>query len=180
MSRLAIIAGLSCLLAGCGLVSPKHIGGISATVTPEDYAQRLCGHLDLEDYPSCLTQVLEYFERPRPNDLPPGHSTSGPFAVMMDGKVYMGTYGKDSPFNSSFRVANGNKSCRGSYSAFHGSADALFDVYCNDGRSGWADLIHDSSGRDGIGKIALDDGTKGEIVFGYTPLGRAAPYVYQP
>lgn len=180
MSRLVIIAGLSSLLAGCAIFPPSHQGGISATVTPEDYAQRLCGHLDLEDYPSCLSQVLDYFERPRPNDLPPGHSASGPFAVMMGGEVYMGTYGGESPLLSSFRVSNGRKGCRGSYNAVSGSADALFDVYCDDGRSGWADIILDSDGRNGIGKLALNDGTKGDIVFGYTALGRAAPYPYVP
>lgn len=172
MSRLLAIAGLSVLLGGCGLVPPNHLGGISATVTPEDYGRRLCQHLDLEDYPSCLSQVLEYFEPPQATTLPSGHSTSGPFAVIMENEFYMGNYRSDL-FNASFHVSNGRKGCRGSYSAFAGSADANFDVYCDDGRKGWADIILARDGRNGIGKIALNDGTQGEIVFGYTPLGQA-------
>jgi hypothetical protein len=179
MSRLLAIAGMSILLGGCGLVPPNHLGGISTTVSPEDYGQRLCGHLALEDYPSCLSQVLDYFERPRADDLPAGHSTSGPFAVMMDGDVYMGHYSSDL-FRANFRVSNGRHGCRGSYHAFGGSADAIFDVDCDDGRRGWADLILASDGRNGIGKLALNDGTQGEIVFGYTALGQAEPYPYRP
>ncbi len=179
MFRLVVIAFLSTLLGGCGLLLPNHQGGISTTVSPEDYGRRLCEHLDPEDYPSCLSQVLDYFERPRPDTLPAGHSTSGPFAVMMGGEVYMGDY-DSTPFQADFRVSNGRTSCRGSYNAFGGSVDAVFDVYCDDGRSGWADIILARDGRNGIGKLALDDGTRGKIVFGYTALGRAEPYPYRP
>lgn len=179
MSRLVASAGLSILLGGCGLFPPSHQGGISTTVSPEDYGQRLCGHLDLEDYPSCLSQVLDYFEQPHADTLPAGHSTSGPFAVVMGGDVYMGHYSSD-PFQASFRVSNGRNGCRGSYNILTGSADAIFDVYCDDGRNGWADIILASDGRNGIGKLALDDGSQGEIVFGYTPLGQAEPYPYRP
>ncbi|MBK5963098.1 hypothetical protein CCR95_03075 [Thiocystis minor] len=179
MFRSVAIVGLSILCGGCGLFPPSHLGGIATTVTPEDYGQRLCGHLDLEDYPSCLSQVLDSFEQPRANTLPPGHSTSGPFAVMMEKDVYLGHYQSDIS-QASFRVSNGRNGCRGSYNAFAGSPDAIYDVYCDDGRSGWADIIRDSDGRNGIGKLALDDGTQGEIVFGYVPLGQADPYPYAP
>lgn len=175
MSRSLLLAGLSLAVGGCALVPPTHLGGISATIPPEEYGSLLCAHLDLEAYPSCVSQVLDYFEnRARPEDLPMGHSTSGPFAVMMEGSVYIGDY-KSTPFTASFWVSNGEHGCRGSYNAFAGSADALFDVYCDDGRAGWADLILAGDGRNGIGKIALDDGTQGDIVFGYTPLGQAVP-----
>lgn len=179
MSRLVAILGLSVLLGGCGAFPPGHQGGISTTVTPQEYGERLCRHLDLEDYPSCLSQVLDYFERPTPDDLPPGHSTSGPFAVLLGGDVYMGRY-SSSPFAADFRVSNGRQGCRGSYSAFAGSSDAIFDVHCDDGRSGWADIVLDSDGRNGIGKLALNDGAHGEIVFGYAALGEARPYPYKP
>ncbi|MBK1719979.1 hypothetical protein [Thiocystis violacea] len=175
----AIAAGLSTLLGGCVLLPPAHLGGISTKVAPEDYGQRLCGHLDLEDYSACLSQVLEYFETPRSDTIPAGHSTSGPIAVTLDDKVYIGHY-DSSPLASSFRVSSGSNTCSGGYSAFAGSVDAVFDVYCNDGRSGWADLILAMDGRNGIGRLALDDGSKGGIVFGYTALGQAAPYPYRP
>lgn len=175
----AVAAGLCVLLGGCALLPPNRLGGIATKVAPEDYAQRLCRHLDLEDYSACVSEVLDYFERPRPDTIPAGQSTSGPIAVALDQRIYLGHY-DSSPFAASFRVTNGNAACSGSYNAFGGSSDALFDVYCNDGRSGWADLILALDGRNGIGKLMLDDGSQGEIVFGYTALGRAEPYPYRP
>lgn len=169
----------SCVgLVGCGWVLPGHLGGISTSVSPEDYGDRLCRHLDLDDYPACLSQVLDYFDEPLADDIPPGQSTSGPFAVAMDGGLYMGTYQSLPPFSASFRVSNGPNGCRGSYNGLTGSQDALFDVYCDDGRAGWADIILDTDGRNGIGQLSLNDGTKGDIVFGYKPLGRAEPYPF--
>jgi hypothetical protein len=169
MTRRHFAAVLSLLLGGCGLVPPTHLGGISATVSPIDYGRRLCAHLDPESYSSCVSQVLDEIDRGQPTRLPPGYSTSGPFAVIMGGQVYIGDY-RSSPFKADFRVSNGQHVCRGGYNAFTGSADAIFDVYCNDGRNGWADIIRASDGRNGIGKIALDDGTEGDIVFGHLPL----------
>jgi hypothetical protein len=166
----ALLPILPILLGACGLVPPNHLGGIGATVSPIDYGRRLCAHLDPESYSSCVSQVLDESDRSQPGRLPPGDSTSGPFAVMMDGEVYIGDY-RSSPFAADFSVSNGRNGCRGGYNAFTGSADAVFDVYCDDGRSGWADIIRASDGRNGIGKIALDDGTEGSIVFGHLPLG---------
>lgn len=172
------IVGSSALLGGCGFLLPGHAGGISVGVTPDEYGERLCRSVDLEDYPACLSAVLDYFDEPLADDIPPGHSTSGPFAVAMDGGLYLGTYDSLPPFQASFRVSNGDNGCHGSYNAFTGSQDALFDVYCDDGRSGWADIILASDGRNGIGQLSLSDGTTGDIVFGYKPLGRAEPYPY--
>lgn len=173
MPRLHLAVTLAALLGGCAIVPPNHLGGIATSVTPMDYARRLCGHLDLQSYATCLNEVLDGINQ-RGNRLPPGYSTYGPFAVIMDGDVYIGDY-RSWPFAAEFRVSNGRKGCRGSYNAFTGSADAIFDVYCDDGRSGWADMIRAADGRNGIGKIGLDDGTAGEIVFGYLPLGNPAP-----
>lgn len=177
MSRYVVAVVLSAQLAGCGSLMPNHMGGIAATVTPEDYAERLCANEDLESYPACLSRVLDYMDEPRANEVPSGHSTSGPFAVIMDGTTYMGSY-SSGPFAASFQVSNGRNGCRGSYDVLAGSADAIFDVYCDDGRRGWADTIRAMDGRNGIGRLALEDGTKGDIVFGYKPLGRATPYPY--
>lgn len=176
----AIAAGVSTLLGGCALLPPNHLGGIATTVSPDEYGDRLCRHLDLEDYAGCVSQVLEYFETPHPDTIPPGHSTSGPIVVMLGEDVYKGHYESMPPFAASFRVSNGVNACNASYNAGAGSNDALFDVYCNDGRSGWADMILAMDGRNGIGKLALDDGSQGDIVFGYLPLGQAEPYPYRP
>jgi hypothetical protein len=167
---------LALTLSGCGYVLPGHIGGLATFVSPEEYGERLCAHVDLELYPSCLSQVLDYFYDPQPQDRPPGQPSLMPFAVAMEDRLYLGTYDWG-PFNSSFRVASGTKTCRGSYSAFGGSQDALYDVYCSDGRAGWASTIRDQSGRNGIGQLTLNDGTKGEIVFGHRPLGLAEPFL---
>jgi len=166
---------LSALLSGCGSFLPGHIGGIVAYVSPDDYGERLCAHVELESYPSCMSRVLDYFEEPHADDIPAGQSTSGPFAVAMDRTLYLGTY-QGGIFRSSFRVVSGTNACRGSYSAYQGSRDAIYDVYCDDGRAGWAATIRDQSGRNGIGQLTLSDGTKGEIVFGYLALGQAKPY----
>jgi hypothetical protein len=165
------------LLGGCGTVLPGHIGGITTYVSPEDYGQRLCAKLDLESYPSCLSRVLDYFEEPHADTIPRGHSTSGPFALAMGGVLYLGSY-DSTLFSSHFRVSGGGRSCHGSFGALSGSRDALYDVYCDDGRAGWADIILDQTGRNGIGQVSLSDGTKGEIIFGYLPLGRATPFPY--
>jgi hypothetical protein len=172
-----IILLLPPLLGGCGTTLPGHIGGIAAYVSAEDYAEKLCSHVDLESYPSCVSNVLDYFEEPRADDIPPEQAVSGPFAVIMERAIYLGTY-SSRPFAGQFQVSSGGKSCRGAFDAFAGSRDALYDVYCDDGRAGWADLILDQTGRNGIGQLSLNDGTKGEIIFGYLPLGRALPYPY--
>jgi hypothetical protein len=177
LAALATVPVLAALPAGCGFLMPGHVGGISTFVSPDDYAERLCAHVELESYPSCASNVLDYFEMPRADDIP-GQSTSGPFAVSMDGGLYLGTYDSIPPFVASFRVSNGANGCRGSYNAFQGSRSALFDVYCDDGRAGWADMIRDQGGRNGIGQLTLNDGTKGDIVFGYVPLGQATPFPY--
>ncbi len=177
LATLAMVPMLAALPAGCGFLMPGHTGGISTFVAPEDYGERLCANVELESYSSCLSNVLDYFEMPRAEDIP-GQSTSGPFAVSMDGGLYLGTYRSTPPFAASFRVSNGPNGCRGSYNVLQGSQDALFDVYCDDGRAGWADIVLDQGGRNGIGQLTLNDGTKGDIVFGYVPLGQATPFAY--
>ncbi|WP_295456655.1 hypothetical protein [uncultured Thiodictyon sp.] len=166
---------VAALLGGCGSFLPGHIGGLVTYVSPDDYAERLCRGVELEGYPACVSQVLDYFDGPHADPMPRGHSSSGPFAVAMQGALYLGTY-QSSPVAGSFRVASGTNACRGSYSLFGGSRAPLYDVYCDDGRAGWAETVRDQTGANGIGQLTLNDGTKGEIVFGYLPLGRAKPY----
>lgn len=169
MARPLLAALLSLSLGACALAPPSHLGGISTNVTPMDYARRLCAPQPLDHYPSCVSAVLDAIDRPRPDIPPPGASTSGPFAVIMDGELYLGEY-SSTPFAARFSVSNGSQVCRGAYDVLHGSADALYDVHCDDGRAGWADTIRAHDGRNGIGKIMLDDGTQGDIVFGHVPL----------
>lgn len=159
---------------GCGSVLPGHFGGVATQIPDEVYAEKLCGYLDLEAYPACFSAYLDRLDMVISDDQP-GHGTSGPFMVVMDGGVYSGSY-SSSLFSAQFQVSNGENACRGSFGARSGSQDALFDVYCDDGRSGWADIIQDIDGRNGIGQVTLNDGTKGDIVYGYRATGMAEPY----
>jgi hypothetical protein len=168
------VAAIAVSVGGCGSLLPGHLGGIATEVSDEDYAERLCGYLDLEQYPACVSELMDRYEQKSADD-DPGHGRTGPFAVIMEGGVYMGTY-ETYPFSGSFSVSNGENRCRGSFAAATETRDALFDVYCDDGRSGWADIIRATDGRNGIGQITLDDGTKGDIVFGYHATGQAKPY----
>ncbi|QGU32025.1 hypothetical protein [Thermochromatium tepidum] len=180
MPRFAAIATLAAtaLISGCLPPPPGHFGSFVTSVTPDAYGQRLCRHLDLEDYSACLSEVLEYFEKPSPNDLPYGHhSNAGPIALVLDRRVYLGRY-DGSPLVTSFHVTHGNQFCQGGYDAFAGSTDAILAVWCSDGRRGRADLTSALDGRNGIGLLELEDGTRAEIVFGYTALGQAEPYPY--
>lgn len=169
----------SVLLSGCLPPPPGHFGSFATPVTPDEYGERLCRHLALEDYSACLSEVLEYFETPQSDTLPYGrHSNSGPIALVLDQQVYLGRY-EASPFVTHFRVSHGQQSCRGGYDIFAGSTDTILGVQCSDGRRGRADLTSAVDGRNGIGHLEFEDGTKAEIVFGYTALGQVAPYPYR-
>lgn len=180
MSRFIAAATLvsSILIGGCLPPPPGHFGSFATPVTPDDYGRRLCRHLAPEDYSACLSEVLDYFETPRADDLPYGrHSNTGPIALVLDQRVYLGRY-EATPLATRFRVSHGNQYCQGGYDAFAGSTDAILDVRCSDGRRGRADLTSALDGRNGIGRLELEDGTQADIVFGYTALGQTEPYPY--
>jgi hypothetical protein len=160
MNRLEAIAVVGALLAGgCTMVQPI------------DYARTLCDTLPLEEYSACASRVLDHYrEDSWVTNVPPGHSTSGPFAIVADNRVYLGHYSSN-PFHAEFRVADGGDVCRGAYDALAGSRDAIFDVRCDDGRIGIADLVLDQRGRNGTGTVDFSDGTRGEIVFGHGAVG---------
>ncbi|NKN31932.1 hypothetical protein [Marichromatium bheemlicum] len=180
MSRIVVLMVLLSLLAGCAaLVPPTRVGGIAVDVPAEEYGRRLCQHLEIEAYASCVSQVLDHLERPRPELPAPGRSTSGPVVAVVEGEVFHGDY-RSTLFSGSLRLASPQTRCRGGYSAFAGDADAIYEFHCEDGRSGWADLMRDLSGRSGIGRLAFSDGRAGELVFGHAPLGSAEPYPYRP
>ncbi|MGQ9659790.1 MAG: hypothetical protein ACUVQI_05375 [Thermochromatium sp.] len=182
MFRFAAIATLaaSALLGGClpPPPPPGHFGPLVTPVTPEAYGQRLCRHLELEDYSACLSEVINYFEIPQADDLPFGrNSNAGPIALVLDRQVYLGRY-DSSPLATSFHVTHGNQACWGGYDAFAGATDTILEVRCSDGRRGRAELTSALDGRNGIGRLALEDGTQAEIVYGYTALGQVEPYPY--
>lgn len=140
-------------------------------VEPIDYANTLCETLPREEYSACASAVLEHYrKRSYQTDLDPGESTSGPIAMVTAQRLYQGHY-TSNPFAAYFQVVSESETCRGSYSAVHGSKQAILDVACDDGRRGTADLVLDQTGRNGIGTVAFDDGSVGRIVFGHGAAG---------
>ncbi|AHF03286.1 hypothetical protein MARPU_04835 [Marichromatium purpuratum 984] len=179
MSRIVVPVVLLGLLAGCALIPPQRLGGIAVEVPPEEYGRRLCEHLEIEVYATCVSQVIDNLDRPRPEVPSPGRSTSGPVVAVVDGEVFSGDY-RSTLFTGELNLTSPKTRCRGGYSAFSGDPAAIYEFHCEDGRSGWADLVRDLSGRNGIGRLAFSDGAAGQLVFGHAPLGSAEPYPYLP
>ena len=199
---LAIAASAGLLLSGCCTrpatddfsrfdgTGPQHSGmcgifsGFGTTDAPErwtavyspagvsEYGDLLCGHLEPEEYATCVNDIWDHYRRSERRTPEPGESTSGPFAVVVWGEVFLGSYRSD-PFSAGFRVSNDRLSCRGADNAFLGSANAVFDVYCDNGKRGKADIVLDRDGRNGIGQVIMDDGTVGKVVFGHATVGGA-------
>lgn len=181
MSRPLATALMSAILLAACMPPPPPPGyplPLVKPVSPEEFGDRLCRHLELEDYSGCVSEVMGYFETPIPEEVPFGrHSNAGPIALILGQEVYLGRYDA-SPFVTSFWVSRDAKYCQGGYDAFAGSTEAILEVRCSDGRRGRADLSSALDGRSGVGVLEFEDGTRGEIVYGYRPLGQAIPYQY--
>ena len=154
------------IFSGWGtLEEPERFQAVYTPVTPVEIGERICRGVDLEDYASCINQTVEHYREVSRGISAAATSNTGPFAMQLNGRLYLGTYDSD-PFSAYFRVSDGTDACRGSYSALAGATEARFDVLCDDGRRGWADIVLDRKGRNGIGGVYMDDGTQGDIVFG--------------
>ncbi len=165
-----LVAGL-CLAAGCGGHGVQTDYDLLLTrVGPIDYARILCRGIALQDRHTCMTSVLQHHHDLRHAEPTPDAATAGPFVVVFDDDLYRGTY-VSNPFVSAFTVSNGKNICRGRYDAFVGDTRADLRVRCDDGRTGRANLILDIDGRNGIGKLDLSDGRRGEIAFGHRAVG---------
>jgi hypothetical protein len=162
----------------CGIFSgygttaePERAQALYSPVAPSEYGDILCEGRSVGDRASCVNQVVDYFRESRRSGSE-GPSNQGPFAVSLNGKLYFGSYRND-PFSGYFRVSNSANGCTGSYNAFLGATDPIFAVRCDDGRTGTAEIVRDREGRNGIGYVAMDDGSKGKIVFGRSAIGSA-------
>ena len=151
-------------------VQPERSEAVYTPVTIEEYADDLCAQVDIEHYATCANRMDEFYRDSLESDTQPGRSTSGPFALLLGGEMYLGTYRSD-PFSASFRVSSDGDSCTGSYNAIFGDKDAIFKVRCDNGMQGTARIVRDRNGRDGIGVVRMDDGTRGNIVFGPRTVG---------
>jgi hypothetical protein len=165
--------GLCGIFSGWGSTAePERWTAVYTPVGVTEYGDLLCGHLEPEDYASCVNRIWEHYResaRKRPER---GDSTSGPFAVVVWDEVFLGHYWSD-PFSAAFQVSNDRLVCRGAYSILHGAQEPVFDVSCDNGKHGKADIVLDRTGRNGIGRVYMDDGTVGKVVFGQATVGGA-------
>jgi hypothetical protein len=154
------------IFAGWGTrEEPQRSEAVYTPVTLNEYSEYVCSLVDIEDYATCANRLEEYYRESFDSETPPGNSTSGPFAVLLENEMYVGSYRSD-PFSGSFRVSNGTSGCKGSYNALYGDKTAVFKVWCDNGERGTARMVRDRYGRDGIGIITMDDGAQGKIIFG--------------
>jgi hypothetical protein len=159
-------SGLCGIFSGYGTMDePDRWAALYSPVGVAEYGDLLCGHLDLEDYSSCVNRVWGSYREELRRTPEPGRSTSGPFAVVVNDQLLLGSYWSD-PFSASFSVSSDRVACRGSYSALHGDRRPVFDVSCDNGMRGRAEIVRDRSGRGGIGRVYMEDGEVGGVVFG--------------
>ncbi len=163
--------GVCGIFAGFGTTDePERWGALYTPITVDEYGELLCGRLDPADYATCVNRTWAHYRQAQRQPDAPGESTSGPFAVVVGQELLLGRY-QSQPFAAHFRVSNERLSCEGGYDAFAGDTQAIFKVRCNNGLRGWAQMVRDRNGRDGIGGLYMDDGTVGKIVFGPDTLG---------
>ncbi|MCG6941788.1 MAG: hypothetical protein LJE69_11135 [Thiohalocapsa sp.] len=167
----ALLIAVIGLVAGCA----ENKGQINynllfTDVEPIQYARILCRGIPMHDQHTCMTSVLAHYRATRFDQPDPSQVTNGPFVVVFDDDLYRGSY-ISQPFIAAFTVTNGSNICRGRYDAFAGDTRADFRVWCDDGSTGFANIILDVDGRNGIGEFVLNDGRRGEIVFGYRAVG---------
>lgn len=163
------------IFSGFGSVEePLRWTAAYSPVGVSEYGELLCGHVDQEEYSSCVNRIWDHYRESQRRTPEPGESTSGPFAVVVWNEIFLGSYWSD-PFSASFQVTSEHSGqvCRGSYSALRGDTRAVFDVNCDNGNHGKADIVLDRSGRNGIGRVYMDDGAVGNIVFGHATVGGA-------
>lgn len=167
----ALLAAAVALAAGCGgNRAERDYDLLFTNVEPIEYARILCRGIPMRDQHTCMTSVLQHYHDTKWDEPDPSEVTGGPFVVVFADDLYRGAY-VSNPFISAFTVSNGADICRGRYDAFAGDTRADFHVRCDDGSRGLANIILDVDGRNGVGRLDLDDGRRAEIVFGHRAVG---------
>jgi hypothetical protein len=174
VARLLLVAGA---FAAVGCTGSRNLADVDydlvfTDVQPIEYARILCRGIPMEDRHTCMTSVIQHHHIASRRDADEQDVAEGPFVVVLEEDVYRGSY-VSQPLAAAFTVSNGYNICRGRYSALAGDTEAIFRVRCDDGSRGDANIILDRSGRNGIGKLQLTDGTRGDIVFGRAAVGGA-------
>jgi hypothetical protein len=94
-----------------------------------------------------------------------GCSSTYPVAFIgEDGRVLTGV-NNVSLAEGSFSVTDGEMTCGGSYDPMQYTTTISMPVTCNDGRKGIVRVVRDSA-TSGSGTVRLNDGYKGEFLFG--------------
>lgn len=165
-------AALAFALGGCsGQRDGINYDRVAVFLEPMDYARVLCRPTPMEFRHTCLTAVLEHFQETWDDQEPPGQQTVGrPLLLILDDSFYQGSY-RVTPVTGAFSASSGRNACRGRYSALDGDLEAVFQVVCDDGARGRAQLILEQDGQNGLGRLWLDDGREGSIVFGQRAVG---------
>lgn len=170
----ALFSGYILLLSSGCSTNPanRDYNMLYTDIDPLEYARILCRRISMQDRHTCLTSVIQHYHDTVDQELTPEQVVSGPFVVVLQDDLYRGNY-VSQPFAAAFTVSNGVNVCRGRYNAFAGDTEAVFKVFCDDGSRGSANIMLDQRGRNGIGVLQMNDGTRGDIVFGYTAVGGA-------
>jgi hypothetical protein len=165
-----VLLAISIALGACSAARhPRDLDLVFLDVTPMDYARILCRLTPMLDRHTCMTSVIEHYRATRARDLSPSEVTAGPFVALIGERFYRGRYRSD-PFAAAFSVSDGARTCRGRYSAFAGDTSPVFRVRCDDGHRGSAQIVLDQTGANGLGRVKMEDGTNGDIVFGYAAV----------
>jgi len=147
------------------LPSAAKLDRVFVEVEPLDYARTLCRLEPMLERHSCMTAVVSHYRETRRHDLPAKAATEGPFVAFIDDALYRGRY-VSNPFAAAFTVSEGSSVCRGRYNAFAGDDRPVFRLRCDDGREGRAQIVLDQTGSNGIGRVWMESGTSGDVVFG--------------
>ena len=161
--------GFCGIFAGFGTTDePERWGALYTPITVEEYGELLCGRLDPADYATCVNRTWAHYRQAQRQPNLPGESTSGPFAVVVGNEILLGTYWSQ-PFAAHFRVSNERLVCQGGYDAFAGDTQAVFQVRCNNGLKGKAQMVRDRNGRNGIGGIYMKNKVQAKLIRNYLP-----------
>ncbi|TVQ91937.1 MAG: hypothetical protein EA400_04330 [Chromatiaceae bacterium] len=163
---------LAVLLGGCsGRRGGIDFDRVVVALKPMDYARVLCRPTPMEHRHTCLSAVLEHFQETWDQTEPRGQQTVGrPLLIILDNEIYQGSY-RVTPVSGTFSARGASNTCRGRYSALAGDREAIFQVVCDDGARGQANLILGQDGQNGLGRLWLDHGREGDIVFGHRAVG---------
>jgi len=167
MTRLAssVLIALLVLAACSSDTSERDYNLVFSEIKPMDYARIQCRLIPIEDRHTCLTTSIQHYKDVMMDPIPRDQVTQGPMVAVVGEEIYRGRY-VSNPFVAAFTLSGGWNICRGRFDAFAGDKMTIYDVYCDNGATGTANLVLDVSGSNGLGIIEMDDGTRGDIVFG--------------